>query len=347
MSFFRGFRRIGYTTLFLLGFSSFQKGIAQQTHFIDEEKVADTLSKGAMAYRINDSDVYVYGRQKPFSFLVHSAQDLYIGPKYAFRKSNLVTLAGITAATLTLIVFDQGIIDVTQKFGKYIGLSGSIDQKSISPVSSVPILVPTSFSTGLYYLGDGITEIAVNGSFFVYGLITKDKRALTTASELSEGLIDMTIATQVLKHITGRQCPYTRTKPRGKWNWFPNQIKYSKAVPHYDAFPSGHLANAMMTVTIIAQNYPEKWFVRPIGYTIMGLCGFEMLNNGVHWASDYPLAIAMGYSFAKIAVSRNRLKVLKSSHSLSSRRNEWMNSIKFSPTIMETGTPGLSLSMKF
>ena len=29
-----------------------------------------------------------------------------------------------------------------------------------------------------------------------------------------------------------------------------------------------------------------------------------MLNNGVHWFSDYPLSITMGYAFAKIAVTR-------------------------------------------
>ena len=38
----------------------------------------------------------------------------------------------------------------------------------------------------------------------------------------------------------------------------------------------------------------------------MGLLGYAMLNNGVHWASDYPLGIAMGWGFAKLAVARGR-----------------------------------------
>jgi alpha/beta superfamily hydrolase len=34
-----------------------------------------------------------------------------------------------------------------------------------------------------------------------------------------------------------------------------------------------------------------------------------MLNNGVHWASDYPLAIGIGYSFGRIIAARQRHKV--------------------------------------
>ena len=41
----------------------------------------------------------------------------------------------------------------------------------------------------------------------------------------------------------------------------------------------------------------------------MGLLGYAMLNNGVHWASDYPVGIALGYAFAKIAVRNGRTRV--------------------------------------
>jgi len=30
------------------------------------------------------------------------------------------------------------------------------------------------------------------------------------------------------------------------------------------------------------------------------------MNNGVHWAGDYPLALAIGYGFGKIAVDNGR-----------------------------------------
>ena len=65
----------------------------------------------------------------------------------------------------------------------------------------------------------------------------------------------------------------------------------------------------MATVTVIAENYPEYHFIRPVGYGLMGVLGYAMLNNGVHWASDYPLGIALGYGFAKIAVRNGRTRV--------------------------------------
>ena len=80
-------------------------------------------------------------------------------------------------------------------------------------------------------------------------------------------------------------------------------------MPNYDAFPTGHLATAMATVTVIADNYPEYHFIRPVGYGLMGLLGYSMLNNGVHWACDYPVGIALGYAFAKIAVRNGRTRV--------------------------------------
>jgi len=89
----------------------------------------------------------------------------------------------------------------------------------------------------------------------------------------------------------------------------PDQIEYHKHVPKYDAFPSGHLATAMVMATVIAEKYPEKKFIQPIGYTLMTILSFEMVSNGVHWFSDYPLALAIGYSSGKITVFRGRKAV--------------------------------------
>ena len=40
-----------------------------------------------------------------------------------------------------------------------------------------------------------------------------------------------------------------------------------------------------------------------------------MLNNGVHWASDYPLGIWLGYAFGKMAVRKGRQKKIKTADS--------------------------------
>ena len=99
------------------------------------------------------------------------------------------------------------------------------------------------------------------------------------------------------------------TNVQDRWNFFPNQKEYHKHVSSYDAFPSGHLAAFMSTLTVITENYPEYPIIKPIGYTLMTLLSIQMMNNGVHWASDYPLSIAMGYYLGKIAVNSGKKNI--------------------------------------
>jgi hypothetical protein len=61
------------------------------------------------------------------------------------------------------------------------------------------------------------------------------------------------------------------------------------------------VATTLATVTVVAENYPEWGWVRPVGYTATALLAISMVNTGIHWYSDYPLAIALGYSFGMIA----------------------------------------------
>jgi hypothetical protein len=127
---------------------------------------------------------------------------------------------------------------------------------------------------------------------------------------LFEGITCAAITTQLIKHVTGRESPDGSTEAGGVWRFFPDQFKYAKHVSHYDAYPSGHLATATVTLTVISENYPEyNYIVLPVGVTLLALVQLQMMNNGVHWASDYPLGFAIGYSFAKIAVRNNRVVV--------------------------------------
>jgi hypothetical protein len=61
-----------------------------------------------------------------------------------------------------------------------------------------------------------------------------------------------------------------------------------------------------------------------------------MMNNGVHWASDYPLALFLGYTFGHIAAQKGRID--KSSAS----QNSW----RLAPGIVGNGY-GLTLSRTF
>ena len=150
-------------------------------------------------------------------------------------------------------------------------------------------------------IGDGRTQFAVAGAFAAYGLAFDDNKAFNTGSQIVQAVFASGAVIQVLKHVTGRESPFVRTTPTGVWNFFPNQVDYHRFVPHYDAFPSGHICTSLATVIIIAENYPDNKWVKPVGYTLTTLVGLGMLNNGIHWISDYPLGLFIGYYFGKLA----------------------------------------------
>lgn len=257
---------------------------------------------------------FAYARPKPFFWAKRIPIDVYEYSKGLFKKKNIAPAAAVIASTALLIIYDQPIIDAAQHLGDQLGIKHtnalqtfwSPSIKIGNKVQGLPFNGPKDLNTAMYFLGDGITHFSIAASFWLTGLINKDNRALQTGSQLTEAILSTGLVTQTLKHLTGRQSPYTSTCDAGRWDFFPNQQVYNNHVPEYDAFPSGHLATAMATVTVISSNYPEYKFIKPVGYSLMGVLAFAMLNNGVHWASDYPLSLALGYGLGKIAVLHGR-----------------------------------------
>ncbi|WP_201982838.1 phosphatase PAP2 family protein [Hymenobacter rubidus] len=268
-------------------------------------------------YTVAPGVTWYYPKPKPFAWAYHIPRDLGQFPGYAFRKENKDTFIGLAVGSLALWVADQAIIDWSQDVGKQLGLKAASTQRTLIHIpfhvgsANLPFEfnVPDNLNSTFYFLGDGWTHLTVASSFWIYGGIKKDNRALQTSSQLGEAIFSTGLVVQTLKRLTGRQSPYVATQDRGEWHLFPSYNRYQSFVPNYDAFPTGHLATAMATVTVIAENYPEYHFIRPVGYGLMGLLGYAMLNNGVHWASDYPVGIALGYAFAKIAVRNGRTRV--------------------------------------
>ena len=148
--------------------------------------------------------------------------------------------------------------------------------------------------------GDGRSQFTLTGVFVAYGLLFKDERALRTGSQILQVTISSGALVQVMKRITGRESPFVSTQPGGRWKFFSSPITYQEHVAAHDAYPSGHLTTELGMVIVIAENYPEWKWVKPLGYTICTLMAVSMVNNGIHWYSDYPLAIYLGYEFGKI-----------------------------------------------
>lgn len=296
-------------------------------------------------YRVNDYTEYVYHKPGALEFLANAPGDLYRFTVNSLRPENLPTVAIILGVTAIMVYYDQPMLDAGQKFGRSLGLKGSNNQKMYFKIFGQPVQGPHDTDTVLYFIGDGVTHISIAVGFLTFGLLKDDNRALQTASQLAEGMVTVGFTTQFLKHITGRESPFVSTRSGGRWVFFPNQIEYHKHVPNFDAYPSGHLATAMMTVTVIAENYPEKKWIRPLGYGLMALLSFEMVNNGVHWVSDYPLALAIGYALGKIAVSRGRMERRLSPQY--SGGSHWVDSVQLYPALDGKGFAGLGLAYKF
>ena len=310
-------------------------------------KYSSTTNETCIPYHINSDDDFKYSKPQPMEILKNSFKDVEVYYSNTFKRENYKNISLMASLTGLLIAYDQPIIDEAQRFAKRIHLSSDNNTKSILEVFGFPIWLPTDLSSGLYYLGDGLTSLIIFGSFTSYGLIKNDNRALQTAGQMVEGLLSTGIVISILKHVTGRESPCRASTPGGIWRFFPNQIEYHKHVSSYDAYPSGHLATAMMTLTVISENYPEKKFIKPIGYTLMTLLGFQMLNNGVHWISDYPLGLAIGYSFGKIAVARGRTVVKRSSKDRSIEKKDLLSSVDFIPVFYYGGGFGVGVNYRF
>lgn len=251
----------------------------------------------------------------PFSFLTNFPGDVYEYSKRAFHRNNYGYMAGMTVGTLALIVMDQQILDGSKIIGAKLNIDPNSSQKKIlgkdiqilSNRTYIGFEGPHDLSSAMYFIGDGWVHMSIASGFLAQGYIAKDNKSKQVANALFESMVTSGIVVQFFKHITGRESPFVSTAPGGVWRFFPDQNAYHASVPKYDAYPSGHVAATMATITVLSEYYPDKAiYIKPIGYSLLGVLMFAMLNNGVHWASDYPLGIATGYSFAKIAVKRNR-----------------------------------------
>ncbi|MDA9555231.1 phosphatase PAP2 family protein [Pelobium sp.] len=248
-----------------------------------------------------------FSKPKKFGFITNVPSDLWGIAKSPFQKENLVGLSTVIGSTALLLWQDQHIVNKAQQFGRYINLDPStVYSVPVKFGSNRIIKVPSNLNTAFYELGEGGTTMYIAAGLFVFGKINHDNHSLQAASDLTETFITMGLASQVFKRIAGRQTPSSATYRGGRWSPFPSFSNFQNNIASYDSFPSGHLSTMMATVTVLAKDFPEKKWIKPVGYSLMACTGYAMLNNGVHWAGDYPLAIALGYLSGELTVNRHQ-----------------------------------------
>jgi hypothetical protein len=238
----------------------------------------------------------------------------------AVRSSSLPYIAGAGALTGLLIATDKQTNGLTKRI--------TAESEAVRSTSSA-----------IVRLGDGRTDLGIAAGFALYGLAWDDPQSIRTASGTVEALLSCGIAVQVMKRIAGRESPQVATSGHGVWRWFPNLRTYQRHQSKYYAFPSGHISTTMATLTVIAENYPDVTWIRPVGYSLMACLGVSLVNVGYHWYSDFPLAIAMGYTFGMIASRRH-------DNLFASLANDSYSGLRVLPSVTRNGE-GVTVALLF
>jgi membrane-associated phospholipid phosphatase len=277
--------------------------------FTQKEKKVK-IKPANQTYKINDDLQYVYPRPKVFSFITGLPRNYVNIGKETVKKQNLKWL-GLTAVTTGILFAADEKLITGSHFVRDIGVTKKHEYNLVGGM----IDIPTNTSAAFYHFGHGNTSLIIGFGFLTVGGIKKDYRAIHTATQIGEGILTLGFMTQGLKRVFGRESPHVKTKPRGDWHGFPGWNQYLKNTSSYDAMPSGHVATLTSTVTVIARNYPEIKWIRPVGYCLIGIMGIEMMNSGVHWASDYPLGFLIGYAVGTVVTNNKITKITKETHS--------------------------------
>ncbi len=221
----------------------------------------------------------------------------------SFSKEALPYWGVILGSTALLYHYDEEIYHDLQRQGRNLGIGNGDETRSVLSISGHEIVrAPSDTGSFMYFLGDGWMHAGIGAGFVATGQFGDDNYAYNTGLMIWHGMVVSTIFNQALKRSFGRESPEVSTSKRGSWTLFPNVNDYNSKTASYDAMPSGHVMTATLTFTILAERYPDSAkFIYPAYGVWATALMFQMVNNGVHWASDYPLGIAMGYVIGKQA----------------------------------------------
>lgn len=300
-----------FSAFFLLYLNNSFSQTDSLINFENKDSIEKQAFENVQYYNVGNGKVLVYKKPKLFGFITNLPKDAGGIVTTSFKKESIKPWLIVAGSTAIFLLADEAVKDGVHKFSNNINLSPEEEYKNLISLKlgseDVRILkAPKNVNTALYQLGQGFPSLLIGAGLLTYGKINNDYRAMSTASQLAESFILMGVGTQILKRISGRETPGHATVRGGKWRPFPAFSDYQNNTPVYDAFPSGHLATLMSTVTVFTENYPEKKWIKPTGYAITGLVGYAMINTDVHWISDYPLALALGYLCAKQVAKSSR-----------------------------------------
>lgn len=210
-----------------------------------------------------------------FEGYISDIKSILISPSH-WQRSDWIKASLIVGITAGLYTQDQKIQDWAQE-------NRSIASDKISEFAKP--------------FGDGRYTLPGLGALYLYSHFLEDKKAQRTALLSLESFVVSGIFVQVIKFSGHRHRPSSGA-PYNRWdgpNFSPSNL----------SFPSGHASSAFAIATVIASEYRDKAFIRPLAYGIATLTTLSRVNDNAHWASDVFFGAIVGYFTAKAIIALN------------------------------------------
>ncbi len=140
--------------------------------------------------------------------------------------------------------------------------------------------------------------VVVGGSLFAYGKLNKDEEAIGASYAVLQSTIIAFGYNTLLKAITGRPNPDWRNNDDLKGLSKTFRFGFLRGGVFW-GWPSGHTSSTMAVVSALTSFYPEKTWLKIVGYSYVAymMIGVSSLGKGgMHWFSDAVAAALMSYA---------------------------------------------------
>jgi membrane-associated phospholipid phosphatase len=147
----------------------------------------------------------------------------------------------------------------------------------------------------LAFLG-GPGPFLMGAGFFVAGRLSRMPRMADAGLHMTEAVLLAATITGLGKGISGRALPNVNVNNPDDFQFFRG---FHEGNGPFVSFPSGHAA-ASFAMAAVVTGEVDRWhpglarIVGPIAFGGAGLVGVARMYQNVHWASDLPLAAAIG-----------------------------------------------------
>ena len=142
--------------------------------------------------------------------------------------------------------------------------------------------------------GNGAFALTGLAAVYIFEHFNENEKATRTTLIATESFLITSLYTTVLKYSFGRARPHNTDT-----NHDDSHMHFDGFSIKNNSFPSGHTSTAFAIATVVANEYEETPYIKPISYGLATLTGLSRINDQKHWASDVFLGAALGYFTSK------------------------------------------------